>query len=149
MSLKHKVIGSLYRSIVKPFAFQFDAEKVHDVFTAIGEKLEPFGSLVHATLATNDKRMEKEVLVVKFKNPIGLAAGFDYNGHLAEIMSSVGFGFNTVGTVTARPYAGNPFPRLGRLPKSKSLFVNKGFKSEGAESVARRLDKKNLEGHTV
>ncbi len=149
MSLKHKVIGSLYRSIVKPVAFQFDAEKIHNVFTAVGEALEPLGPLVHMAFGANDPGLEKEVLGVKFRNPIGLAAGFDYNGHLAEIMSSVGFGFNTVGTVTARPYAGNPIPRLGRLPKSKSLFVNKGFKSEGAESVARRLDKKNLDGHTV
>ncbi|MBI5139975.1 MAG: quinone-dependent dihydroorotate dehydrogenase [Candidatus Vogelbacteria bacterium] len=149
MSLKHKVIGSLYRSIVKPVAFQFDAEKVHDAFTAIGESLEGFLPIVRAIFATNDEGMEREVLGIKFKNPVGLAAGFDYNGHLAEIMSSIGFGFNTVGTVTAKPYAGNPLPRLKRLPKSKSLFVNKGFKSEGAEAIAKRLDKKQLDGHTV
>ena len=68
---------------------------------------------------------------------------------MAEIMSSVGFGFNTVGTVTAKYYEGNKKPRLGRLPLSKSLFVNKGFKSGGCARVAERLDRKGLADKTV
>ncbi len=89
------------------------------------------------------------MLGIKFSNPIGLSAGFDYDGHMAKVMKYVGFGFNTVGTVTARPWAGNSPPRLARLPKSRSLLVNKGFKNEGAEKIAQRLDKKDLTGHTV
>ncbi|MDO8515163.1 MAG: dihydroorotate dehydrogenase 2, partial [bacterium] len=77
-------------------------------------------------------------------NPIGLAAGFDYNGHLAKVMKKVGFGFNTVGTVTLKPYAGNPKPRLGRLPKSQSLFVNKGFRNDGVVAICKRLEEKDL-----
>lgn len=86
---------------------------------------------------------------VRYINPVGLSAGFDYDGHMAEIMSGVGFGFNTVGTVTAKYYEGNKKPRLARLPKSKSLFVNKGFKSGGCERVAERLDGMSLMDKTV
>lgn len=96
-----------------------------------------------------NKELRKSILGIDFENPIGLAAGFDYNGHLAKAMKHIGFGFNTVGTVTAKPYGGNKPPRLGRLVKSQSILVNKGFKSEGAIQVAKRLDAKNLKGHTV
>lgn len=76
---------------------------------------------------------------VRFENPIGLSAGFDHDAHLTQILPSVGFGFGTVGTVTNHAYGGNPRPILGRLPKSRSLMVNKGYKSSGAEDVSRRL----------
>ncbi len=86
---------------------------------------------------------------LEFNNPIGLAAGFDYDGYMALIMKSVDFGFNTVGTVTAQPYEGNPLPRLTRLVESKSILVNKGFKSQGAVEVAKRLDAMPFEDHTL
>lgn len=133
---------NLYKTFLKPVLFSFDAEKVHDAVTFLGESLENI-------LPCRDEKLEKEVLGIKFANPIGLAAGFDYDGHLAKVMKAVGFGFNTVGTVTAKPYAGNPGVRLARLPKSQSLLVNKGFKSEGAKAISKRLDKKDLLGHTV
>lgn len=133
---------NFYKSFLKPVLFSFDAEKVHDAVTFLGESLENI-------LPDRNFKLEKEVLGIKFSNPIGLAAGFDYDGHLAQVMKSVGFGFNTVGTVTAKPYAGNPGVRLARLPKSQSLLVNKGFKSEGAKAISKRLDKKDLPGHTV
>lgn len=84
--------------------------------------------------------LTKKLLGVTFDNPIGLAAGFDYDGHMARVMKHVGFGFNTVGTVTAIAYEGNAKPRLARLPLSQSLLVNKGFKSGGAKEVRARLD---------
>lgn len=70
---------------------------------------------------------------------MGLCAGFDYNGEMARILGPVGFGWHTIGTVTYQPYEGNPKPRLGRLPNSKALIVNKGLKTLGAKEVARRL----------
>jgi len=143
------MIRSLYQNIFKPIAFSLDAELVHDRITNLGELLENFGWLVSPLLSCQNKKLEKEVLGIKFSNPIGLSAGFDYDGHMAKVMKYVGFGFNTVGTVTARPWAGNSPPRLARLPKSRSLLVNKGFKNEGAEKIAQRLDKKDLTGHTV
>ena len=75
-------------------------------------------------------RLEKDIMGIRFTNPVGLAAGFDYNGQSAAVYSALGFGFNTIGTVTAREYRGNNPPRFVRLPKSKSLLINKGFERD-------------------
>lgn len=149
MSYKTKIIGGLYRKVFKPVAFMIDPEKMHDQMTGIGEFLEDYPFLMEALFKYNNLKLKRNVLGIEFENPVGLSAGFDYDGHLAAVMSHVGFGFNTVGTVTALPYPGNDRPMLWRLPKSKSLLVNKGFKSGGAKAVAERLDKKNYDGHTV
>ena len=133
-----------YRRLLKPILFLLDPEIVHDGFTTVGETLEHTPWLVSPFFRYAHPSLRRTVLGIEFDSPVGLSAGFDYDGHMAAVMSAVGFGFNTVGTVTARPYAGNSAPRLARLPKSKSLLVNKGFKSEGARAVRTRLDKKNL-----
>lgn len=144
-----KTADVMYKKIIKPILFRFEAEVVHAAITRIGESLENQKLLLSPFQPRNKKSIAKKVLGVEFDNPVGLAAGFDYNGHLAKVMKHVGFGFNTVGTVTARAYGGNTPPRLARLPQSKSLLVNKGFKSDGAAIVARRLDRKNLKGHSI
>jgi dihydroorotate dehydrogenase subfamily 2 len=147
--MKSKVMDYLYKTVFKPVAFALDAEFIHDSISSLGETLENFPGLVSFLFDSPHADLKKKVLGVEFTNPVGLSAGFDYNGHLAQVLSSVGFGFNSVGTVTAKAYEGNPKPRLMRLPKSKSLLVNKGFKSEGAPAVAGRLDGKKLEGKTI
>lgn len=149
MSFKSDFLAFSYQNIFRPIAFQIDPEWVHDRITSLGESLENQKELLTWLLAFRHTSLKRTVLGVEFENPIGLAAGFDYDGHLARVLKHVGFGFNTIGTVTAEPYEGNPKPRLARLPKSKSLLVNKGFKSEGAAAVAKRLDKKKLAKHTV
>jgi dihydroorotate dehydrogenase subfamily 2 len=138
-----------YKYILKPFLFMFDPELVHDGFTYVGEHVENLGWLVGSIFRYDNPRLKKFLLGINFDNPVGLSAGFDYDGHMAQVMKSVGFGFNTVGTVTAKGYEGNTKPRLARLPLSQSLLVNKGFKSGGAVVVRSRLDKKNLKGHTI
>ena len=138
-----RVADIFYRRVVKPVLFRFDAEAVHDAVTAAGEVLGRSGPARKAlgrAFCYEDSRLRRSVAGIEFSNPIGLAAGFDYDGRLAAVLEAVGFGFHTVGTVTAKAYAGNPPPRLGRLPRSGALLVNKGFKSEGAAAVARRLD---------
>ncbi|NCN24443.1 MAG: quinone-dependent dihydroorotate dehydrogenase, partial [Candidatus Pacebacteria bacterium] len=85
--------------------------------------------------------LEKRFDGVTFPNRVGLAAGFDYNGDLTQILPSVGFGWHTIGTVTLQPYEGNKKPRLGRFPNSKALLVNKGLKSIGAKAVIAKLEK--------
>ena len=146
------VIKTSYQYFLKPIFFSFDPEYVHNRIIETGDFL---GSntvsqkLTQTLLAYENPVLEQNVQGIDFKNPIGLAAGFDYNGYVSKILKNVGFGFNTVGTVTARFYEGNPPPRLVRLTKSRSLLVNKGFKSDGAEVVAERLDKKGLEKVTV
>lgn len=142
------MIRFLYQTIFKPIAFRMDAEFVHNRITNLGEFLENYPKLV-SILAYKNKNLRRKIAGIDFENPIGLAAGFDYDGHLAQVLKYVGFGFNTVGTITAKPHPGNKSPRLGRLPESKALWVNKGFKSEGAEAVAKRLDSKNLKDHVI
>ena len=149
MSLKADIIEGAYKNVFRPLAFGVSAERVHNSISNFGEGLQNFGPFLSPIFSYQNKALEKKVLGIKFTNPIGLAAGFDYDGHMAKVLKHVGFGFNTVGTVTARSYEGNPEPRLARLPKSRSLLVNKGFKSDGAIAVAKRLDHKNLVGHTI
>ncbi len=144
-----KVFEILYQNLFKPAAFVMDAEFIHDAITRFGEVLENFDFVVSPIFSYKNTKLKKKILGITFENPIGLAAGFDYDGHLAQVLKHVGFGFNTIGTVTNLPYKGNEKPRLVRLPESKSILVNKGFKSEGANLIAKRLDKKKLKGHTI
>jgi dihydroorotate dehydrogenase subfamily 2 len=85
--------------------------------------------------------LDQELFNIHFRSPIGLAAGFDYEARLTQITGSLGFGFHTVGTITSSPSQGNPSPQLGRLPKSQSLMVNKGFKNPGALATAHKLSR--------
>lgn len=86
-----------------------------------------------------DPSLEKELMGLHFKNPVGLAAGFDKDGKYIGTMNSLGFGFLELGTVTPRPQAGNPQPRLFRLPKEKALINRMGFNNEGVDALANRL----------
>lgn len=88
--------------------------------------------------------LRKNIAGIQLQNPIGLAAGFDYNGELTQILPDVGFGWHTIGTVTLLPYEGNKKPRLGRFPNSKSLLVNKGLKSLGAHQIIANLEHKHF-----
>lgn len=142
--LKIDALSLSYKYIVKKILFLFDAENVHNSMTFIGELLgkSKFARGIFAYLfVVKNKALRQKILGIDFNNPIGLAAGFDYEARLSNILPSVGFGFQTIGTVTNYPYAGNPKPLLGRLPKSKSLMVNKGFKSPGANSIIEKLAK--------
>lgn len=144
----HKIINKTteltYKNILKPILFTQDPETVHDRFTRAGEI---FGAsslvskLFYNLYCRVDHRLHTKVGELELNNPVGLAAGFDYNGYISKFLYTLDFGFNTIGTVTAKPYDGNARPRLLRLVKSKSLLVNKGFKSEGADSVYDRLSK--------
>lgn len=146
---KYNIQHWIYRNIFRPYLFTIDSERIHDIMTSVGEKFENFWWLIESLYSFKSSKLNRSILGLNFANPIGLAAGFDYNGHLAKSMKYIGFGFNTVGTVTAQPYEGNALPRLARLVKSQSILVNKGFKSDGAVEIAKRLDKKNLSGHTI
>lgn len=132
----------LYKNLLKPLLFLFPPETVHDFMTTAGRLLGHSSvakSLTRSLFHYENKRLEQKIGGIVFKNPIGLSAGFDYEANLTQILPSVGFGFMTVGSITWGEYAGNPAPRLGRLPKSKSLLVNKGLKSTGAQAVFERI----------
>lgn len=132
----------LYRHLAKPFFFRRDPEAVHDAVCKVGEwfgRIPTARRLTAAFLSFKDPILEQEVLGIRFPNPIGLTAGFDKDAHLTQIIPSVGFGFEEIGSVTGEPCLGNPRPRLWRLPKSKGLVVYYGLKNDGCEAVAARL----------
>jgi dihydroorotate dehydrogenase subfamily 2 len=136
------IIHAAYTKVLKPVLFSFDPEDVHDVFTVTGSILGRFSltrGLTAAVFKYSDGRLEQDILGIHFRNPIGLAAGFDKNAVLLDIMPSVGFGFTEVGSVTGEPCQGNPRPRLWRLKKSRSIGVWYGLKNDGCEIIAKRL----------
>lgn len=135
-------LGAGYRNIVKPILFTESPETVHNRITAIGERYGRGGvakTLAEKLLLTNYPQLAQTIAGIKFTKPIGLSAGFDYEARLTQMLPALDFGFHTVGTITNQPCRGNPSPQLGRLPKSKSLLVNKGFKNPGAKIVSRKL----------
>ena len=89
-------------------------------------------------------KLEQTILDINFSNPIGLAAGFDKNALLTDIMPAIGFGFVEVGSITANASSGNPAPRLKRLKKSKGILVNYGLNNDGAKIISSRLRKKRF-----
>lgn len=144
LTIRFFLYGFLYQKIFKPIFFLFDAEFIHNFHVGLGELLGHgfFKKIVSWKFKYTPWQLKQKLAGIDFPGPIGLAAGFDYDARLIQILPSLGFGFQTVGTVTSSPYQGNPPPRLGRLPKSKSLMVNKGFKNKGSVIVSQQL--KNL-----
>lgn len=138
----------IYHFFLKPMFFLLDPELVHERMTLNGSLLGKFSlarKLMHYLLYYTSPALTQDVLGINFDNPIGLAAGFDYEAQLTQILPHVGFGFGSVGTITNLPYQGNTRPMLGRLPKSKSLMVNKGFKNLGAKRTIQKLSKLHFE----
>jgi dihydroorotate dehydrogenase subfamily 2 len=139
------MIGIIYRKIIKPILFRFPADDVHVFFLKTGNFLGTntfLKKIIGKIFTYKNDILKQDVSGISFENPVGLSAGFDYDADLIGILPSVGFGFHTIGTVTNFPYEGNARPMLGRLPKSKSLLVNKGFKSMGMESVLKKINKR-------
>lgn len=128
--------------------FLCNSDVIHDFVINFGEmlgKIKFLTRILKFTFRFNDPMLEQSIFNIKFQNPIGLAAGFDYNAQLTQILPSIGFGFGSIGTITNFAYKGNPKPRLGRLIRSKSLMVNKGFKNKGIENILKKLENYTFE----
>lgn len=137
-----KGIGVFYRLVAKPILFHFDPESVHNRTVQSGEKLgrRPFAKKILSSIFSHaDPRLSQKIFNLNFKSPIGLAAGFDYEARLTGILPALGFGFGSAGSLTHLPYEGNPRPMLGRLPRSRSLMVNKGFKNLGVATTLAKF----------
>ncbi len=122
--------------------FKRDPEQVHDFFVLFGKVLGSTGltrTLVGLFCRYENPMLETTVVGIHFKNPVGLAAGFDKDVELTQIMPAVGFGFMESGAVTRHPYAGNEGLRLARLPEDESLIVYYGLKNIGAEQIEKNL----------
>ena len=130
--------GYIYRNIVKKLLFLFPADSVHDFFLRTGRLIGRSGiakKILAVLWRYNDPILSQTLYGLHFLNPIGLSAGFDYNADLVRVLPDIGFGFHSIGTLTHEAYGGNAPPMLGRLPKSRSLLVNKGFKNGGVTKV--------------
>lgn len=128
--------------LIRPLFFKLEPEAAHySVTSGLRRILKVWGmkKLIKSTYAFEDKRLEKEVFGLKFKNPIGLAAGFDKNAEFIEEMSLLGFGFIEIGTLTPRPQPGNEAPRMFRLPSDEGLINRMGFNNKGVDVAATRL----------
>ncbi len=128
----------MYKSLIRPILFKFDPEEVHHFTFAM---LKNFGFLTKLFLPKpiEDKRLEREVFGLKFKNPVGLAAGFDKNAVLFNELGDLGFGFVEIGTVTPRAQAGNPKKRLFRLIEDGGIINRMGFNNDGLEAAIGKL----------
>jgi len=134
----------MYKKIILPVLFLVDPEKVHNIiFSSIKILFKfPFVKLlVSKFYLTDDPRLEKTLFGIKFKNPVGLAAGFDKNAELYEELTSFGFGFIEIGTVTPKPQFGNPKKRLFRLVEDSAIINRMGFNNVGVEEVVKNLKK--------
>lgn len=135
---------AMYQYFVKPLLFQFDPEKVHYFtfsFIKFICKIPGVKSILKSTYAVDNASLEREVFGLKFKNPVGLAAGFDKNAELFLELSAFGFGFIEIGTVTPKAQDGNPKKRLFRLKKDQAIINRMGFNNEGMDAVVDRLKK--------
>ncbi len=139
----------MYRFIIRPFLFLFPAETVHHFVVnaiKIGFKVPGIRFLVKLIFTYNNYLLEREVFGIKFKSPVGLAAGFDKNAESFNDLSVFGFSFIEVGTITPEPQSGNAKPRSFRLKKDMALINRMGFNNEGVVAAKKMLEKK---GRTV
>ena len=136
----------IYKSLLKPIIFQKDAEEAHDLALKISSatNTSPLLQELASILYGGGKNVEKQFWGLNFRNPIGLAAGFDKNGTTPKAMEALGFGFVEIGSITAQSSHGNPKPRAFRLPEDKSLINRMGLNNEGADKIVERLKHHNL-----
>ncbi len=135
--------------LIKPLLFQFDPENIHYAVTGglrRANRIWGVKSFLKNLYQLEDKRLAREVLGLKFKNPLGLAAGFDKNASMIEELAEFGFGFIEIGTVTPLPQPGNEKPRMFRLPQDNALINRMGFNNQGVDVVAARLKQVQRKG---
>ena len=134
----------MYKSIVRPIFFLFDPEKIHYFTFSLVKTLckIPFVSSIFRSLyVVDDKRLEKTLFGITFKNPVGLAAGFDKNAVLYNELANFGFGFIEIGTVTPKGQVGNPKKRLFRLKDDQGIINRMGFNNDGMQAAINNLKK--------
>lgn len=136
----------MYKSIIRPILFKFDPEEIHYfTFSALRflNKIPGFPALFRSLYEVRDARLETEVFGLKFKNPVGLAAGFDKDAKLYKELSNLGFGFIEIGTLTPKGQEGNPKKRLFRLKEDAGIINRMGFNNGGVLQAVERLKKNN------
>ncbi|MBU2952093.1 quinone-dependent dihydroorotate dehydrogenase [Tamlana agarivorans] len=140
----------MYKLLLRPLFFLFDPEKIHH-FTfsliKITSKIPGVSALFRSLYVIEDKRLERKLFGLTFKNPVGLAAGFDKNAVLYNELANFGFGFIEIGTVTPKGQEGNPKKRLFRLKDDQGIINRMGFNNEGLDAAISQL--KNNQGKLI
>ena len=129
--------------LIRKLLFLLDAEEAHE-FTSrqmIVLQQIPIALRAIERLCRPPASAARELLGMKFRSPIGIAAGFDKNALMMPMLAALGFGFVEVGTVTLHPQAGNPRPRLFRYPRERALVNRMGFNNDGADAIAHRISR--------
>ena len=126
-------MSGLFEMLGRRALFAFDAEQAHGLSIA-GLKT---GLVTCAVPA--DTALAVKVAGLQFPNPLGMAAGYDKNAEVPDALLNLGFGFAEVGTITPRPQAGNPRPRIFRLPEDRAVINRLGFNNEGHDAAFKRL----------
>lgn len=132
----------MYKNLIRPVLFLLSPEKVHHLVFKIlksGHRFPGVPAFLRRKFVIEDRRLRRHVFGLDFKNPVGIAAGFDKDGKLYRELGDLGFGFIEVGTVTPRAQPGNEKPRLFRLPLDKAIINRMGFNNEGVDALAKRL----------
>jgi dihydroorotate dehydrogenase len=134
----------MYKLLLRPLFFLFDPETIHHfTFSLIktASKIPGVSSLFKSLYVVEDARLERKLFGLTFKNPVGLAAGFDKNAVLYNELADFGFGFIEIGTITPKGQTGNPKKRLFRLKDDKGIINRMGFNNEGLEAAIVQLKK--------
>ena len=132
----------LYPRLVRPLLFRGDPEWIHDRAMAAAEWASRpawLCSRIRSRFGFDDSRLGVEVAGMRFRHPLGLAAGFDKNGRGIPLWEALGFSHVEIGSISAHFSAGNPQPRLFRVPQDQAIVVNYGLPNDGAERVGQRL----------
>ena len=134
----------MYKLLIRSILFCFDPEKVHYFTFALIRflsKIPGFPSLFRLIYEVKDPRLETEVFGLKFRNPVGLAAGFDKNAETYKELTNFGFGFIEIGTLTPKGQEGNPKKRVFRLISDNAIINRMGFNNGGVHAAVERLKK--------
>ncbi len=136
-----------YKHLVRPFLFKMDAEKAHD-FTVRNALRFTYNDKLSTTVRSlynfQSLKLVQSFWGLTFRNPVGLAAGFDKNGRLVKAVENLGMGFTEVGSITARASEGNEKPRAFRLPQDEAIINRMGLNNKGARTVARSMERSNI-----
>ncbi|MBC9230838.1 quinone-dependent dihydroorotate dehydrogenase [bacterium SPL81] len=128
-------------SLARPLLFTLAPERAHELTLSMLDKAHKFG-LMHQKVA----HKPVTCMGIEFPNPVGLAAGLDKNGAHIDALSALGFGFIEIGTITPRPQAGNPLPRLFRIPEAKAIINRMGFNNDGVDKLIENVKASKFRG---
>ncbi len=128
-------------SLARPLLFSLAPERAHELTLSLLKSTHKMG-----LMRQNVPAKPVTCMGIQFPNPVGLAAGLDKNGAYIDALADLGFGFIEIGTITPRPQAGNPHPRLFRLPKAKAIINRMGFNNDGVDKLIENVKASKFKG---